>query len=144
MLDKIRLHAAGRLPPAYLENLGAPANNPGVFDGRTCRFLRLAYEEIRDHTLAHPRSSDAEILAWCETRAAAAGHTARTDEECEIFNAFLCKRGWRDPGAGALAKRLAETPHVAGRPIMTMFDYIDFDEGRDPVAGRFWETPPGA
>src|ERR1700729_4124246 len=41
MLDKIRLHAAGRLPADYIENLGD--KNPGVFDTRCCRFVRASY-----------------------------------------------------------------------------------------------------
>jgi hypothetical protein len=33
----------------------------------------------------------------------------------------------------------AAEPAVAGCPISTMFDYIDFDEGRDPVASQAWQ-----
>ena len=36
MLDKIRLHAAGQLPPDYAENLG---EHQFTLDGRCCRFL---------------------------------------------------------------------------------------------------------
>ncbi len=139
MLDKIRLHAAGSLPPDYAANLGDA--KPTVFDGRLCRFLRVPFGEIQTHTLANLSASDAAVLAWAEARAAAAGHPPRTDEECEIFSAFLSKRGWRDAGSPMLAQRAAE-PAVAGRPIATMFDYIDFDEGRDPVADRAWEIRP--
>ena len=49
----------------------------------------------------------------------------------------MMKRGWRDPGADILAQRIAES-HLEGKPIMTMFDYLDFDEGRDPVAAKSW------
>ena len=41
MLDKIRLHAAGRLRADYLENLGE------AFDGRCCRLLGVTYEDLR-------------------------------------------------------------------------------------------------
>lgn len=136
MLDKIRLHARGALPPDYVANLGNAT--PTVFDGRMTRFLRVPFAEIQTHALSNPSASDADILAWTEQRALALGHPPRTDEECEIFNAFLSKRGWRDSGAKALAQRAAE-PHVAGRPISTTFDYIDYDEGRDPVATQAWE-----
>ena len=139
LLDKIRLHAAGALPPDYLENLGDA--KPTVFDGRICRFLRVPFAELQARVLAEPAASDAEHLAWVEARAVAAGHPPRTDEECEIFSAFLSKRGWRDAGSALLAQRAAE-PAVTGRPISTMFDYIDFDEGRDPVATRAWEVKP--
>jgi hypothetical protein len=38
-----------------------------------------------------------------------------------------------------LAKRIAES-HLESKPAMTMFDYIDFDEDRDPVAAKSWMT----
>lgn len=139
MLDKIRLHARGALPADYVENLGDA--KPTVFDGRICRFLRVPFREIQARVLENPAASDAEVLAWTEARAAALGHPRRTDEECEIFCAFLSKRGWRDSGSPILAQRAAE-PAVAGKPVSTMFDYIDFDEGRDPVAVRAWEVKP--
>lgn len=139
MLDKIRIHAAGNLPADYAENLGDA--KPTVFDGRICRFLRLPFATIQAHVVANPSATDTAILAWAESQSAAAGHPPRTDEECEIFSAFLMKRGWRDAGAPILAQRAAE-PAAAGQPIATMFDYIDFDEGRDPVATRAWEIKP--
>lgn len=139
LLDKIRLHARGELPADYVENLGDA--KPTVFDGRMCRFLRVSFAELQMRVLAEPAAADADHLAWVEARALAAGHAPRTDEECEIFNAFLSKRGWRDAGAPILAQRAAE-PAVVGKPIATMFDYIDFDEGRDPVASRAWEVKP--
>lgn len=136
MLDKIRLHASGELPPDYAVNLGEPAGKPTVFDGRMVRFLRVAYPDLRDQVLAHPSAPDADLLAWAEARAAAAGHPPRTDEECEIFNAFLMKRGWRDAGAATLAERIAESGFQARTDILTMFDYLDADEGRDPAQTR--------
>lgn len=136
MLDKIRVHARGALPPDYVENLGEPAGKPTVFDGRMCRFLRVPYVEIRDHVLANPAADDAAVLAWIEARATAAGHPPRTDEECEIFRAFLTKRGWRDAGAETLALRIAESGFGGRTDILTMFDYLDADEGRDPAETR--------
>lgn len=135
MLDKIRLHARGALPADYVENLG-DARYPTVFDGRLCRFLRVPFAQIQAHALANPHATDADILVWAEQQGG-----RRTDEECEIFCAFLSKRGWRDSAAPLLAQRAAE-PAVAGKPISSMFDYIDFDEGRDPVADRAWEIKP--
>ncbi len=125
MLDKIRLHAAGRLPAAdYAANLGKG------FDGRCCNFLRVNYDELRARTLQG--GSDEDVLAWAHERGG-----ARTDEECEIWNGFMMKRGWRDAGAEVLARRIKESALEAST-VMTMFDYIDFDEGRDPVATRAW------
>lgn len=134
MLDKIRLHTAGALPADYLANLGD--SKPTVFDGRICRFLRISFAELTARTLAG--GTDAEILAWAETRS---GVPPRTDEECEIWNAFITKRGWRDLATPLLRQRVAESG-LTDRPIETMFDYIDFDEGRDPVSTRAWEVKP--
>jgi hypothetical protein len=57
MLDKIRLHAAGRLPADYIENLG---DAKMMLDGRCCRFLGVAYTPLRDRTLAG--GTDEQIL----------------------------------------------------------------------------------
>ena len=126
MLDKIRLHAATALPADYIQNLGQ------AFDARCCSFLRVPYDELRDRTLLED-FTDAAVLAWCELRGG-----PRSDEECEVWNGFMMKRGWRDVAAETLAKRIAESK-LAGRPIQTMFDYLDFDEGRDSVITRAWE-----
>jgi gluconokinase len=50
----------------------------------------------------------------------------------------MMKRGFRDEVTTRLADRVREGG-FEGKPIMTMFDYIDFDEGRDPVSARAWE-----
>lgn len=125
MLDKIRLHAAGQLPVSeYGANLGKG------FDGRCCSFLRVGYDALKARTLAG--GTDGEVLAWAHETGG-----PRTDEECEVWNGFLMKRGWRDPAAEILAKRIKESGLEAA-PIATMFDYLDFDEGRDPVAPQLW------
>jgi gluconokinase len=127
MLDKIRLHAAGKLPAAdYADNLGTG------FDGRCCNFLRIDYNELKARTLAGDLN-DAELMQWAGQRGG-----ARTDEECETWNGFMMKRGWRDPVAALVARRSKES-RLEHCPIVTMFDYIDFDEGRDPVNSRAWE-----
>ena len=127
MLDKIRLHAAGKLPEAdYAANLGKG------FDGRCCSFLRVNYDELKSRVLAGG-FGDEQLLAWAEERGG-----GRSDEECEVWNGFMMKRGWRDAGAEILAKRIRDS-HLESKPIQTMFDYIDFDEGRDPVDVRAWE-----
>lgn len=127
MLDKIRLQAAGQLPAAdYGANLGKG------FDSRCCNFLRVNYDELKARVLAGGLTDD-QLLAWCHEKGG-----ARTDEECEIWNGFMMKRGWRDVAAETLAKRIKESALEAA-PVMTMFDYLDFDEGRDPVSVRAWE-----
>ena len=128
MLDKIRLHAAGRLPAEYHANLGDA--RPTLFDARCCRFLGVTYAELAAHTLAG--GSDEEILAWAER----AG-TRHTDDECDIWNRFLMKIGWRDDRTAVLQERVRDNG-LDGKPIETFFDMIDYDEGRDPGATRPW------
>lgn len=130
MLDKIRLHAAGKLPAEYVANLGD--SQPGMFDTRCCHFLRVAYDDIKRETLAG--KSEEAVLAWAEERGG-----RRTDEECETWNGFLMKRGWHDAAAARLQWRLKEAG-LEGRSIECFFDFIELDEGRDPLAGRPWES----
>jgi gluconokinase len=126
MLDKIRLHAACSLTADYIPNLGKG------FDGRCCSFLRVNYDELKIRTLDGDLR-DAQLLSWAEQRGG-----VRSDEECEIWNGFMMKRGWRDAGAEILARRIGESG-LQEMPIMTMFDYLDFDEGRDPIRAQAWE-----
>ena len=129
MLDKIRLQASGRLPDEYGPQLG-----DGQFftlDGRCCRFLGVAYAALRERTLAG--GTDEEILAWAHARG-----PVRTDEECHVWNRFIAKLGWRDERSHVLPARI-EASGLAGKPIETLIDHIEFDEGRDPVAARAWE-----
>jgi gluconokinase len=54
----------------------------------------------------------------------------------------MMKIGWRDERSAALQDRIREYG-LAGKPIETGFDLIDYDEGRDPVAAQAWlECPP--
>jgi gluconokinase len=125
MLDKIRLHAAGKLPPDYHHNLGIG------FDGRCCLFLGVEYTALKARVLAG--GTDGEVLAW--------GHEqggARTDDQCNIWNRFMMKIGWRDDRTVVLRQRIVELG-LSGKPIETFFDLNEFDEGRDPVATRAWE-----
>ncbi len=130
MLDKIRLHAAGKLPADYVENLG-DVREATVFDARCCRFLGVSHADLMKRTLAG--ATDAEVLAWAETHG-----KAHTDEECEIWNFFMCKRGWRDIAASRLQMRI-EQNGLGGKPVLTMFDFLDYDEGRENAAERPWE-----
>ncbi len=129
MLDKIRLHAAGQLPADYIANLGD--TQPGVFDTRCCHFLGVKFADIQTRTLAG--GTDDDILTWCEQRS-----TKHSDQECEIWNAFLVKRGWRDAARPRLLQRIAEGGFQT-KGIETFFEYIDYDEGRDPSVDKPWE-----
>lgn len=119
-LDKIRLHAAGELPPDYHANLGQGA------DGRLCRFLRVEYEDLRKRTLAG--GTDEEILEWCFQTG-----RALSEEDRLIYSKFSAKLGWRDEDTGA-TQRLAQFKSDAGLShrddIQTIFDFYEVDEGR--------------
>ncbi len=120
MLDKIRLHAAGELPEGWQHARGI--NMQGSFDWRCCAFLHIDYADLETETLKG--GSDEEILSW-------AFETGRRpdDNEIEVWNAFMIKRGWRDAGTQRLNERLAEIGLEPGT-VQTMFEFIDLDEGR--------------
>ena len=50
MCSKIRLHAAGKLPKDYHAMLGQG------FDGRTCRYLSVRYDDVKAQVLAGNRT----------------------------------------------------------------------------------------
>jgi hypothetical protein len=118
MVDKIRLHAAGKLPPEYAPFLGD--SHLTNFDGRVCRFLKIDYEEVAEH--AKQGESDEGVLEWAFSR----GHRP-SEEETEIFNAFLMKRGWRDEASEDLRRSAME---VGVNNVATYFDFIDIGEER--------------
>ena len=82
MLDKIRLHAAGRLPAGY--NLGAADWN--WFGARSTRFLGVDYQALAARVLAG--STDQEILEWCFQQG-----RRPSAEDIEIGNDFMAKHG---------------------------------------------------
>ena len=121
MLDKIRLHSAGSLPADYHENLGKG------FDERLVDFLRLKYSMLVERV--KQGGTDEEILEW-------GYHHGRkpSEEEIEVWNDFMRKRGWNDPMSERLAMRLKEAGFENRTDIQTFFDFIELDEGRDPAA----------
>lgn len=121
MVDKIRLAAAGQLPEAWQPLRGAALN--GTFDDRCCRFLHIDYSALENEVLTSGKS-DEELLEW----AFATGRRP-TEEEIEVWNGFLSKRGWRDAATTRLNERLAEIGLPPGT-VETIFEYIDLDEGR--------------
>jgi uncharacterized protein DUF5069 len=120
MLDKIRLAAAGQLPEGWQGARGSASK--GSFDWRCCEFLHLDYAALEAETLKG--GSDEELLAW-----ALAHGRAPSEQEMEVWNAFMTKRGWRDAGTQRLHERLAEIG-LGPDTVQTMFEFIDLDEGR--------------
>jgi gluconokinase len=121
MLDKIRLAAAGKLPEGWQAMRGTVTNM--TFDARCCRFLHIDYSALEGVTLKGDKS-DEKLLAW-----AFAHGRKPSEEEIEVWNAFMTKRGWRDAGTQRLNERLAEIGLLPGT-VQTMFEFIDLDEGR--------------
>ena len=89
--------------------------------------LRWVLAALEAETLKGGRS-DAELLEW-----AFAHGRKPSEEEIEVWNAFMMKRGWRDAGTQRLNERLAEIGLPPGT-VLTMFEYIDLDEGRLQLA----------
>lgn len=117
MLDKIRVHAKGELPADYLPKLGIG------FDGWCVDFLRIDYRELTDRV--KEGGTDEEILEWCFAQG-----RKPTDGEIHVWNDFMRKRGWNDELSETLTRRMLEA-EMSGRPdILTMFNFIDADEGR--------------
>lgn len=125
MLDKIRLHATGRLPHDYHSNLGTG------FDGRTCLFLGIAYSALESRVLEG--GCDEDILEWAHRQGG-----AKTNDQCTAWNYSMMKAGWRDDRTLVLRDRI-KSCGLLNMPIETFFDLNEFDEGRDPVATRAWE-----
>jgi len=120
MLDKIRLNAEGRLAPGYLVGI---TDDPTVFDARCTRFLGVDYDELTERTLQG--GSNEEILDWCFTHG-----RKPSEEEIEIWNAFILKRGWRDASSAEL-EAVKKSAGFGDRPdIQTWVDFHDAEEGR--------------
>lgn len=117
MVDKIRLMERGDLHSDLRENLGKG------FDLRCVNFLRVSYEDLA--ACVKKGTTDDEALEWCFT-------TGRRplDEEVEVWNEFMRKRGWNDDGTETLVRRKKESGLQDRDDVRTMFDYIDADEGR--------------
>ena len=119
MLDKIRLHLDGRLPEDFVPNLGSG------FDERCVHFLKISYRDLVDHLTEHRDATDDDLLEWALT---SGRHP--DEEEFEVWNEFMRKRGWKDEASGRLAERKVEGGFTDRHDIETMFQYIDADEGR--------------
>ena len=121
MLDKIRLHAEGRLAAGYFVGI----EDPTFFDARCTRFLGVSYDDLAERT--RQGGSDEEILDWCFEHGRHPG-----EEEILIWNAFISKRGWRDEGSGDLKAAKKRNGWEDRDDIQTWVDLHDAEEGRTP------------
>ena len=111
MLDKIRLKAAGQLPAGYFVGTA----NRTHFDSRCTRFLRVDYNALVARVL--DGGSDEEILEWCFQ------HGYRpSEDEIEVWNGFMMKRGWRDAGSEELQEEKRLLGFANQDDIQTWFD----------------------
>lgn len=125
MLDKIRLHAAGRLPPGY--NVGT--SDWSWFDSRCTRFLGVNYADVAEQALRG--ASDEEVLEWCFENGRRPGL-----EEIEIWNDFMIKRGWRDGGSDQLAETKRRRGFAHRDDIQTWFEFHKADEAENEPPAR--------
>ena len=116
MLDKIRLHAKGKLPADYNRGFG--------YDGRCVRFLRVEYDALVKRTLEG--GADEEILEWCFQNG-----RRPNEEEIFIWNTFLMKRGWRDEASEDLRVEKVKRGFALRDDIQTFFDFHKADESED-------------
>jgi gluconokinase len=117
MVDKIRLHAAGKLPAEYIANLG------DGFDKWCAGLFGIPYEVIAQRVI--DGGTDEELLAWCFENG-----RKLTEQDRMIWSEYLRKRGWNDAGSQRLSERKAESGFSKRDDIQTFFQYIDADEGR--------------
>jgi len=116
ILDKIRLAAAGQLPEGY--HIG-PIEGKRTFDDRVCRLLGIPFEDLQTRTLEG--GTDEEILDWCFD------HGRKPDQEqVDVWNAFMRKRGWNDEAG--LEKAKQEAGFGDREDIQTFFDLMDAEE----------------
>jgi len=123
LIDKIRLHARGELPPEYHGNLLKPGR---TLDAWFLTFTGLDGEQLQQAILS--AGSNEEVLAWVEQHAVP--HTA--DEKKEWADRIAAYR----PDAEGAKSRKQNYPELSARldiASLCVFDMIDMDEGRMPV-----------
>lgn len=119
MLDKIRLHEAGKLRVDFIENLGRRA------DGWCVGFLQVSYAQLKARVLTG--GSDEEILQWCFTQG-----RALNEIDLMLWNSFMTKLGWNDFYSARLQQGKTESGLAEREDIVTMVEYFEVDEGRKP------------
>lgn len=125
MIDKIRLHAAGKLPGDFDAHLGY--TDKTSFDSRFCRFWELDYDTVKARVLKG--GTDAQIFDDLF-----AGKGTLNDERVFVWNLFLLKRGWRDSGTPGVVSEKAAGGFAHRDDVQTYVDVHDVEEGREPLA----------
>lgn len=116
LIDKIRLHASGRLPVDYQPNFGKG------FDGRFLEATGITLEQLSSVVL--DAKDDASVEVWIKE------HIKKSTQEMEAFNQFVLHRGKNDSGSEKLEQIKKENGLENRVDIQTFVQLIDFDEGR--------------
>ena len=117
MVDQIRAHAKGELPPKYQASLGEG------LDEHCVNFLGVSYNLVVHYVNAG--LSDGAILQSCFGM----GHRP-SEAEIYMWNEFMLKRGWHDDASQTLKQMKREEGLTARSEIETIFQLIDVAEGR--------------
>jgi gluconokinase len=117
MIDKIRLHASGELGADYVPNLGKG------FDVRCCSLLGVDYNELANAVSSS--KTDEQAWEWVLQNG-----KALTEEQIEVWNTFMQKRGWNDPASSGLLLQKADAGLSHRDEIQTFFALFDAEEGR--------------
>lgn len=124
MVDQIRAHANGKLPPDYEANLGKG------LDEHCTNFLGVTYDQVVRYV--NEGLSDEAILQSCFSM----GHRP-SGAEIYIWNEFMLKRGWHDDASQTLKQLKREEGMIARSEIETIFQLIDVAEGRSPHTNHY-------
>src|SRR5438874_4395354 len=117
MVDQIRAHAKGELPPKYQASLGEG------LDEYCVNFLGVSYNLVVQYV--NEGLSDEAVLQSCFGM----GHRP-SEAEIYMWNEFMRKRGWHDDLSETLESQKKKGAMLSRSEIQTMFQFIDADEGR--------------
>jgi len=118
MIDKIRLHQAGRLPEDFHRNYGLSVGLDGMF----CGFLNVAFVDVE--TRVREGGTDVEIAEWIFARGLRPNRQQKF-----VWNEFSRKVGWNDRVSAYLENQKAEAG-LESRTVRTSFELIELTEGR--------------
>jgi len=124
MVDQMRAHANGQLPPDYQANLGKG------LDELCVNFLGVSYNLVVQYV--SEGLSDEAILQSCFGM----GHRP-SEAEIYMWNEFMLKRGWHDDAAQMLKQLKRQEGLIARSEIETIFQLIDVAEGRAPHINHY-------
>ena len=119
MLDKIRLHQAGRLPEEYHPNFGSRTG----LDGHLCGFLGVEHAEVFERV--REGGSDEDVVRWCFQRG-----LRPNKMQIRIWNEFPRKFEWNDASSKFLPRMKQEDGLEHRTDIVITFELIDLREGR--------------